>query len=57
MFPAEHAPPDVDTAALFTGARSVRNIAMYERAGYLSGVVAAPDNAIGLVKPLERPGG
>ncbi len=53
----DHAPPDVDTAALFTGARSVRNIAMYERAGYRAGVVAAPDNAIGLVKPLERPGG
>jgi GNAT superfamily N-acetyltransferase len=47
-----HAPDGVATVALFTGARSARNIAMYERAGYRRAEVGAPLGAIGLVKPL-----
>ena len=50
---AEHqAPADVATMALFTGARSVRNIAMYERAGYQRGG-SAPPGAVGLSKPAR----
>jgi hypothetical protein len=39
---------------LFTGARSTRNIAMYERAGFQRSSDPAPPNAVRLVKRLER---
>lgn len=45
-------PRGVDTIALFTGAGSERNIAMYERAGYRAGSVVAPQGVIGLTKPV-----
>jgi tRNA (guanine37-N1)-methyltransferase len=44
------APADVEQLALFTGAASVRNLAMYERAGYRRGETPAPPGAVGLVK-------
>jgi len=44
-------PVDVDTIALFTGAKSTRNIAMYERAGFRRTTEPAPPFAVGLVKP------
>ena len=43
-------PDDVDTIALFTGANSTRNIAMYERAGFHRTSDPAPPFAVGLVK-------
>jgi GNAT superfamily N-acetyltransferase len=46
------APDDVGTIALFTGARSVRNIAMYERAGFHRTTDPAPPGAVHLVKPV-----
>ena len=45
------APDDVDVISLFTGAKSTRNIAIYERAGFRRTGVAAPPGAVGLVKP------
>jgi GNAT superfamily N-acetyltransferase len=54
------APAATDTLALFTGAHSDRNIAMYQRAGYrLTGDVSIP-GAVGLAKastPTEPPRG
>jgi ribosomal protein S18 acetylase RimI-like enzyme len=44
------APDDVETIALFTGAKSARNIAMYERAGFHRIEGPAPPGAVGLVK-------
>jgi GNAT superfamily N-acetyltransferase len=44
------APDDVELIALFTGAKSVRNIAMYERAGFRRTDGPAPPGAVGLVK-------
>jgi GNAT superfamily N-acetyltransferase len=44
------APDDVDAIALFTGAKSTRNIRMYERAGFRRTGVPAPPGAVGLVK-------
>jgi tRNA (guanine37-N1)-methyltransferase len=44
------APDDVETIGLFTGAKSTRNIAMYERAGFRRTGVAAPPGAVGLEK-------
>jgi tRNA (guanine37-N1)-methyltransferase len=46
-----HAPDDVQAIGLFTGAKSARNIAMYERAGFRRTGVAAPPGAVGLEKP------
>jgi len=52
-FAESHAPPGVDALALFTGAKSRRNIAMYERAGYrLSDHVEAPPGVVHLRKPV-----
>ena len=48
------APADVDACSLFTGAKSTRNIRMYERAGYRQTLGNAPPGAVGLVK--ERRG-
>jgi GNAT superfamily N-acetyltransferase len=45
-----HAPADAATIALFTGAKSTRNIRMYERAGYQQIADGAPPGAVGLVK-------
>jgi tRNA (guanine37-N1)-methyltransferase len=51
----EQAPDDVETIALFTGARSDRNIAMYERAGFRRVPEATvPAGAVGLVKQRRR---
>ncbi len=53
---AEAAAPDAVTRwVLFTGARSTRNLAMYERAGYRAVQDPAPPNAVALVKPRSRP--
>ncbi len=50
-FAESHAPAGVDTLALFTGAKSTRNIAMYERAGYtLSADGEAPPGTVHLHK-------
>ena len=45
-----HAPADIESIAPFTGARSDRNIAMYERAGFRRTLAPAPSNAVRLVK-------
>ena len=45
------APADVETIALFTGARSTRNIGMYERAGFRRTGAPAPPGAVSLLKP------
>jgi ribosomal protein S18 acetylase RimI-like enzyme len=44
-------PHDVDVISLFTGVRSTRNIAMYERAGFRRTGGPAPPSAVWLVKP------
>jgi ribosomal protein S18 acetylase RimI-like enzyme len=52
--------PDVDTAALFTGHRSVANLRLYERAGYVEQRRQRVDDAltlVHLVKALRRGGG
>jgi tRNA (guanine37-N1)-methyltransferase len=46
------APSGVETIALFTGARSARNIAMYERAGFRRTGASAPPDAVALEKPV-----
>ena len=50
-FAEAQAPAGVDTIVLFTGARSVRNIAMYERAGFRRTGAPAPPDAVALEKP------
>ena len=50
-FVEAQAPAGVDTIVLFTGARSVRNIAMYERAGFRRTGAPAPPAAVALAKP------
>jgi tRNA (guanine37-N1)-methyltransferase len=45
------APDDVEEVSLFTGAKSTRNIGIYERAGFRRTGVPAPPGAVGLVKP------
>jgi GNAT superfamily N-acetyltransferase len=47
-----HAPADIETIELFTGARSERNISIYERAGFHRTDAPAPPGAVNLVKPL-----
>jgi tRNA (guanine37-N1)-methyltransferase len=49
-FAEANAPEDVEVISLFTGAKSTRNIAMYERAGFRRAAAAAPPGAVGLVK-------
>jgi len=49
-FAEASAPADVDAIVLFTGAKSARNIAMYERAGFRRLDVPAPPGAVGLGK-------
>jgi len=44
------APEGVEVVGLFTGAKSTRNIAMYERAGFTRTTEPAPPGAVGLVK-------
>jgi ribosomal protein S18 acetylase RimI-like enzyme len=53
-----HAPADVDSITLFTGSASVRNIAMYERAGFRHTPAAATQGVVRLVKHRDpdRPG-
>ncbi|HWM19140.1 MAG TPA: GNAT family N-acetyltransferase [Ilumatobacteraceae bacterium] len=45
-----HAPADVESITLFTGSQSVRNIAMYERAGFRRTPASAPPGIVRLVK-------
>ena len=52
QFAEGQAPADVDTVTLFTGAKSSRNVAIYERAGYRRGG-PAPAGAVGLSKPVR----
>lgn len=49
----EQAPADVESITLFTGAQSTRNIAMYERAGFVRAALPAPPGAIRLAKRLD----
>lgn len=51
-----HAPEDVESITLFTGARSTRNIAMYEHAGFRRSLAPAPPDAVRLEKRLDRDG-
>jgi len=44
------APEDVTVIAVFTGAKSTRNITMYERAGFRRTDAPPPPGAVGLVK-------
>jgi GNAT superfamily N-acetyltransferase len=48
------APDDVDALWLFTGARSIRNLEMYGRAGYTLSGDPAPPSAVALAKPISR---
>ncbi|MET0326723.1 MAG: GNAT family N-acetyltransferase [Ilumatobacteraceae bacterium] len=52
-FIESHAPADIDTVVLFTGADSVRNIALYERAGFRRTGAPAPPHAVMLEKPAR----
>lgn len=45
-----HAPSNVATFSLYTGARNARNVRMYERAGYHRSPEPAPPHAVRLVK-------
>ena len=56
-FAEAQAPDEVEQLVLFTGARSTRNLAMYERAGYQPASTAAPPGAVGLVKPRRTTSG
>jgi tRNA (guanine37-N1)-methyltransferase len=47
------APADVKVIYLFTGAKSNRNIAIYERAGFRRIEGDAPPGAVGLAKPRQ----
>ncbi len=49
-----HAPEDAESITLFTGARSTRNIAIYERAGFRRSLAPAPPDAVRLEKRLDR---
>jgi GNAT superfamily N-acetyltransferase len=49
-FAEAQAPDGVESIVLFTGARSTRNIAMYERAGFQHSPERAPPNAVRLMK-------
>jgi GNAT superfamily N-acetyltransferase len=53
-FAEAQAPDEVESITLFTGARSTRNIAMYERAGFQHSSEPAPPNALRLVKRVDR---
>ncbi len=49
----QHAPEEATTVALFTGKRSRRNIALYERAGFhLTAAPTTPDDAVLLTKSV-----
>ena len=48
------APGDVTMLWLFTGRRSTRNLAMYQRAGYAITDDPAPPSAVALAKPVSR---
>ena len=48
------APDEVESVTLFTGARSTRNIAIYEHAGFSRSGGPAPPNAVRLEKRLDR---
>lgn len=50
----EAAPDDVTRVWLFTGKRSTRNLAMYQRAGYTITDDPAPPSAVALAKPISR---
>ena len=49
-FAEDQGPGDVESITLFTGLRSLRNIAMYEGAGFRRTVASAPPGAVRLVK-------
>jgi tRNA (guanine37-N1)-methyltransferase len=49
-FAEAEAPADVESITLFTGARSARNIALYERSGFVRTLAPAPPGAVQLVK-------
>jgi GNAT superfamily N-acetyltransferase len=53
-FGEARAPDDLESITLFTGAKSTRNIAMYERAGFRRSPAPAPPNAVRLEKRVER---
>jgi GNAT superfamily N-acetyltransferase len=53
-FAESQAPDDVDSITLFTGARSTRNIGIYERAGFRLSSEPSPPNAVRLVKVMQR---
>lgn len=50
------APDDVDRIVLFTGTKSVRNIALYERAGFGLTAEPAPPGAVVMTKAVGEPG-
>lgn len=49
-FAEDQGPADVESITLFTGLRSLRNIAMYEGAGFRRTLAPAPQGAVRLVK-------
>jgi GNAT superfamily N-acetyltransferase len=53
-FAEDQAPADVESITLFTGVRSLRNIAMYEGAGFRRTLAPAPPGAVRLVKDRAR---
>ncbi len=48
------APADIESVTLFTGSRSTRNIAMYERAGFRRTHDLAAPGVVRLVKELDQ---
>jgi GNAT superfamily N-acetyltransferase len=54
-FAEDQAPADIESITLFTGLRSLRNIAMYEGAGFRRTLAPAPPGAVCLVKDRTSP--
>lgn len=54
-FAESRAPVGVERFTLYTGARNVRNVALYERAGYSRTREPAPPNAVRLSKVVPPP--
>ena len=54
-FAEDQAPADIESITLFTGVRSLRNIAMYEGAGFRRIAAPAPPGAVRLVKDRTSP--
>jgi GNAT superfamily N-acetyltransferase len=55
-FAEDQAPADVESIQLFTGSRSVRNIAIYQGAGFHRTLEPAPPGAVRLVKDRHPQG-